>query len=310
MHKIEANAQTVKWGFVDAASAPVLSVPSGSTVVIDTLTGEPPDMPAPGTFEILPEQADVHANSERGAGPHMVTGPVHVEGAVPGDVLEVEILDIQLRSDWGWNLIEPLLGTLPEDFDRQRRLHLPIDRQANTVELPWGTTLPLKPFFGIMAVAPPPQWGQCTSVIPRSFGGNMDNKELVPGVRVYFPVFNEGALFSAGDGHGVQGDGEVCLTALETALTGTFKLTVHKGQSLSLPRAESDEWIMTMGFHEDLDDAVKIALRDMIAWIGERRGLAPEDAYSLCSLAADLRVTQTVDMNKGIHCVLPKSALA
>lgn len=310
MQHLQADAKTVKWGFFDATSDPVASVASGQTITLDTLTGEPPDMPDNPAFDILPEQADVHAHAERGAGPHMVTGPVFVEGAEPGDVLQVDILDIQLRQNWGWNLIEPLLGTLPEDFDSQRRLHMPVDRDAMTVALPWGTILPLRPFFGIMATAPPPQWGRCTSVVPRSFGGNMDNKELTVGTTLYLPVFNTGALFSAGDGHGVQGDGEVCLTALEAALTGSFRLTVRKDLGFALPRAESDAWIMTMGFHEDLDDAVKIALRAMIDWIGERRGLSPQDAYSLCSLAADLRVTQTVDMNKGIHCMLPKSALS
>jgi acetamidase/formamidase len=308
--KIEANAKTVKWGFHDAASEPVLSVESGATVSIDTLTGEPWDMPAEELgMTILPEQADVHQNADRGQGPHMVTGPVHVKGAMPGDVLQVDILDITVRQSWGWSLIQPLLGTLPEDFHEKRHFHCPIDITANTVTLPWGKALALKPFFGILAVAPPPNWGRITSIIPRDHGGNMDNKELIAGTTVYFPVFNEGAMFSAGDGHGVQGDGEVCLTAVETALTGTFKLTVRKDLAFPLPRAETDDWIMTMGFHEDLDDAVKIALRAMIDWIVDLKGLSREEAYLLCSLTADLRVTQTVDVNKGIHCMLPKEAL-
>ena len=309
--KIEANAKTVKWGFHDAMSEPVLSVENGATVSIDTLTGEPWDMPGEDLgFTLLPEQGDVHQNAERGPGPHMVTGPVYVEGAEPGDVLQVDILDITVRQSWGWSLIQPLLGTLPEDFHEKRIFHHPIDIAANTVTLPWGKALDLKPFFGILAVAPPPNWGRITSIIPRDHGGNMDNKELTAGTTVYFPVFNEGAMFSAGDGHGVQGDGEVCLTAVEAALTGTFKLTVRKDLAFPLPRAETGDWIMTMGFHEDLDDAVKIALRAMIDWIVDLKGLSREEAYLLCSLAADLRVTQTVDVNKGIHCMLPKEALA
>ena len=308
--RIEANAKTVKWGFHDAESAPVLSVESGAIVSIDTLTGEPWDMPGEDLgFTLLPEQDCVHQNAERGAGPHMVTGPIHVEGAEPGDVLQVDILDIAVRQSWGWSLIQPLLGTLPEDFHRKRLFHHPIDIAANTVTLPWGKALDLKPFFGILAVAPPPNWGRITSIIPRDHGGNMDNKELIAGTTVYFPVFNEGAMFSAGDGHGVQGDGEVCLTAVEAALTGTFKLTVRKDLAFPLPRAESADWIMTMGFHEDLDDAVKIALRAMIDWIVDKKGISREEAYLLCSLAADLRVTQTVDVNKGIHCMLPKDVL-
>ncbi len=308
--KIDATAETVKWGFHDATSAPVASIESGGTVTIDTLTGEPWDMPdAALGLEILPEQAGVHQNAERGPGPHMVTGPVRVEGAMPGDVLQVDIHDIAVRQPWGWSLIQPLLGTLPEDFHEKRLFQYPIDIVANKVMLPWGKALALKPFFGILAVAPPPNWGRITSIIPRDHGGNMDNKELVAGTTVYFPVFNEGAMFSAGDGHGVQGDGEVCLTAVETALVGTFRLTVRKDLAFPLPRAETEAWIMTMGFHDDLDDAVKIALRAMIDWIVELKGLAREEAYLLCSLAADLRVTQTVDVNKGIHCMLPKEAL-
>jgi acetamidase/formamidase len=144
---------------------------------------------------------------------------------------------------------------------------------------------------------------------PRAFGGNMDNKELGPGTTVYFPIFVDGALFSAGDGHALQGDGEVCLTAIETALSGTFELIVRQDLTLSLPRAETAEMWITMGFDEDLDDAVKMALRDMIRLVAEVSGLRPQDAYSLCSIAADLRVTQTVDGNKGIHCMLAKSKL-
>jgi acetamidase/formamidase len=307
---IAAKPETVKHGFFDAAIPAVLTVASGDTVILDTLSGEPADLPDDARLSILPEHRAVLEKSERGPGPHLLTGPVHVEGAMPGDVLQVDILDVGLRQNWGWNVIKPLLGTLPEDFHELRRTHMAIDVQAGTVTLPWGTELALRPFFGIMAVAPPPGWGRVTSVIPRAHGGNMDNKELIAGTTLFLPVFNEGALFVAGDGHGVQGDGEVCLTALETSLRGTFRLTVRKDLSFALPRAESEDWIMTMAFDEDLDDAVKLALRDMIDWIVERRGIEREQAYMLCSLACDLRVTQTVDGNKGIHAMLPKSALA
>ena len=144
---------------------------------------------------------------------------------------------------------------------------------------------------------------------PREFGGNMDNKELVAGTTLYLPVWTEGALFSAGDGHAVQGDGEVCLTAIEASLSGTFELVVRKDLSLKFPRAESPTHYITMGMNEDLDDAAKQALREMIALVGEVAGLSPEDAYTLCSLAADLRVTQLVDGNKGIHAMLDKAVL-
>ncbi len=172
--------------------------------------------------------------------------------------------------------------------------------------LPWGLEIELAPFFGVMGVAPPPVYGAVTSIVPREFGGNMDLKELVAGSTLYLPIWAPGALFSVGDGHGVQGDGEVCVTALETALSGTFRLTLRKDLRFRLPRAETPSHHITMAFNDDLDDAAKTALRAMIELIGERLELAAEDAYMLASLAVDLRVTQLVDGNKGIHAMLPK----
>jgi acetamidase/formamidase len=307
--KVAATPQNVKWGFFDASTPAITSVASGTEVVIDTVSGEPSCMPNDDAFEILPEHRSILKEAERGQGPHLLTGPIHVEGAKPGDVLAVDILDVSLRQNWGFNLIIPLLGTIPEDFPNLVLKILPIDKQAKTVTLPWGKKLSLSPFFGVMGVAPPPNWGRINSVVPRAMGGNMDNKELVAGTKVYFPVFNEGGQFSVGDGHGVQGDGEVCITAVETALTGRFRLSVLKDMELTAPRAETPTHYITMGFDEDLDDAVRQALRDMIRWIGELRGLSKEDAYTLCSLAADIHVTQMVNLAKGAHCMLPKSIL-
>jgi acetamidase/formamidase len=309
-HHLPSTPGNVHWGLWDAALPPVLRIASGDRVTIETLSGEPEDLPEPASgFEVLPDHRQVLATAFRGPGPHLLTGPIYVEGAEPGDVLEVRLLDIKFRTDWGWNLQLPFWGTLPEDFPELRRLHIPLDRDRNVAKLPWGQDLPLAPFFGNFGVAPAPGWGRLSSTQPRAFGGNMDNKELGVGTTTYFPVFVPGALFSAGDGHGVQGDGEVCLTAIETPLTGTFELHVRKDMKLATPRAEKpDAWI-TMGFDEDLDDAVKQALRDMIALVCEHSGISRQDAYTLCSLAADLRVTQMVDLNKGIHCVLPKARL-
>jgi acetamidase/formamidase len=146
--------------------------------------------------------------------------------------------------------------------------------------------------------------------VPREFGGNLDLKELVAGTTLYLPVFAKGALFSVGDGHGVQGDGEVCITALETALGGTFELILRKDLKLDMPRAETPTHWISIGLDEDLDDAAKQALRQMIKLLGELAGLSPEDAYMLCSLGVDFRVTQLVDGNKGIHGMLPKSLIA
>lgn len=307
-HELFSSPETVHWGAFDAHIAPVLRVQSGDTVAIHCLSGEPEDLPD-GGFDIPPELEEVHRRVARGPGPHFMTGPVFVESAEPGDVLEVRILSASLRSDWGWNVILPNHGTLPEDFPQPRRIHIRLDRERQVATLPWGLVLPLQPFFGVMGVAPPPDWGTITSVIPRAHGGNLDNKELTPGSRLFLPVWNRGALFSVGDGHAVQGDGEVCLTAIETCMSGRFQLVVRKDMHLQFPRAETPTHYVTMATNLDLDEAAKAALRDMIALITQQSGLSREDAYTLCSLAADLRVTQLVDVFKGIHVMLPKSVV-
>jgi acetamidase/formamidase len=268
-HELNAGPETVHWGIFDASLPPVLEVAVG----------------------------------------HIMTGPVAVKGAAPGDVLEVRILDIRLRQDWGWNAIRPLLGALPDEFPDTRLLHIPLDRERMVAHLPWGVDLPLNPFFGVLGVAPPPAWGRITSIIPRQHGGNMDIKDLVPGTTLYLPVFNPGAQFSAGDGHAAQGDGEVCVTAIETCLTGTFELHLRKDMTLKSPRAETPTHYITMAFDPDLDEAAKQALRYMLALIQEKANLSKEDAYTLCSIAADLHVSQLVNQHKGVHMMLARSAL-
>jgi acetamidase/formamidase len=308
-HHLRSSAATCHWGFFDAALKPVLTVKSGDEVTIETISGGPPQLPDPARFHIPPEMHDVHANCERSLPGHILTGPVAVNGAQPGDVLEVDILEVKLRQDWGYNVVRPLAGILPDDFHEARLIHIPLDAEKMTGRMPWGLDLPLKPFFGVMGVAPPPAWGRITSLIPRAMGGNLDNKELGAGAKLYLPVFVGGALFSCGDGHGVQGDGEVCVTAIETALQGRFKLTLRKDLRLDYPRAETPSHYMTMAMDPDLDQCVVRALRDMIVLLGEKRNLSREDAYTLCSLAADLRVTQTVNGSKGIHCMIAKTVV-
>ena len=304
-HRLKASPETCAWGYFDAAVAPALEIQSGETVTMETVSGGPDHIPPPDAgLHIPPELLDIHARSSRQLPGHILTGPVAVAGARPGQVLEIRILDIKLRQDWGWNLIRPLAGTLPDDFQTGRVVTIPLDPDTMTAHLSWGLDLPLKPFFGVMGVAPPPNWGRISTIQPRAHGGNIDNKELVAGTTLYLPVFTEGAMFWCGDGHGAQGDGEVCVTAIETALEGTFRLTVRDDFSISLPRAETPTHLITMGMHEDLDRCVEMALRDMIAWIVDRTGLSREDAYMLCSLAGDLRVTQTVNGNKGIHMMM------
>jgi acetamidase/formamidase len=307
-HRLTATPETVHWGYLDAALPPVLRVKSGDRVDLESISGKPEFVPKEG-FAILPEYAAIHGAVKPQLGPHILTGPVYVEGAEPGDTLEVRIIDVRLRQDWGYNTIRPLGGTLPEDFTSFQLRIIPIQRNDNTATMPWGGRLPLSPFFGVIATAPPPNYGKVSSVVPREFGGNMDNKELVAGTTLYLPVFVPGALFSAGDGHAVQGDGEVDGTAIETALGGTFELIVRKDLRLKMPRAETATHYITMGMDPDLDDAAKQACREMITLLREKADLSAEDAYRLMSFACDLRVTQLVDENKGIHAMIAKSVV-
>jgi acetamidase/formamidase len=302
-HRLDPSPATVHWGYLDAKLPPRLTVESGDTVTVDTVSGGLADVG--DTSIMLPHHRAICEALKPSPGPHILTGPIAVRGAEPGDTLEIRIKAMQLTVDWGWNLIRPLRGTLPEDYPDFRCRIIPIDRAAMTCSLPWGATVPLSPFFGILAVAPPPNYGPCSSVEPREFGGNIDCKEFVVGTSLYLPVFVPGANFSCGDGHAVQGDGEVCLTALETCLTGTFELIVHK-RRLAMPRALTPTHYLTFGLDPDLDDAAKQALRDMIRWLVELKGWSAEEAYVFCSLACDLRVTQLVDGNKGIHAMVDR----
>jgi len=310
-HRLDAAADTVHWGFFDAALKPLIIVDPGDTVVISTVSGSPSQLPPANSGLAVPQALRaIHAQVQpKLGGPHILTGPVAVRGAEAGQVLEVRIKAIDLNYDWGYNVIRPLAGALPDDFKQTRLIHIPLDRARMVGTLPWGLKLPLRPFFGIMAVAPPAAWGPVASPPPRRNGGNIDNKELVVGTTLFLPIHVDGALFSCGDGHGAQGDGEVCITAIETGLIGTFELHVRDDMALEWPIAETPTHVMTMAFDPDLDDCVVIALRDMIKLICARTNLSREDAYTLCSLAADLRVTQVVNGSKGIHVMLEKALL-
>ncbi|BDG70772.1 acetamidase/formamidase family protein [Roseomonas fluvialis] len=317
--RVAASLDTIRWGAFDASFPPVATIDPGQVVILECLSGGPEVMPPQEKMmAVHPVLREVHAKLPR-LGAHVITGPVAVRGAEPGDALRIDIEKIELGADWGFCGFRPLFGTLPEDFPYRRTLHIPVDRAAMTCKLPFGPKeggmdLPLAPFFGVMGVAPPADWGMINTKEPRAIGGNLDNKELTEGSTLYLPVFNEGALFSAGDGHGVQGDGEVCINALEICLTGHFRLSLVKGGGakdpvLKFPRAETRTHYITMGMNEDLDLAMKQALREMIAFICSRTNLSDADAYQFCSLAVDFHVTQTVNGEKGVHGMLKKGLL-
>lgn len=302
---LNASPATCHWGYFDAAREPVAEIASGDEITINTVSGAPEVVPNEG-FDVPPELYDIHATGPPPMPGHILTGPVAVTGAKPGDVLQIDILEVSLRQDWGWNIIRPLAGTLPQDFDRTHLTILPLDAARGMAKMPWGAELPLSPFFGVMGVAPPSAWGRISTIEPRAHGGNIDNKELVAGTTLYLPVHVEGALFSCGDGHAAQGDGEVCVTAIETALQGRFRLTVRRDMDVTYPEAETATHLITMGLHADLDRAVEIALRRMITVVSTRIGITRAEAYMLCSLAADLRITQTVNREKGVHMMIAK----
>jgi acetamidase/formamidase len=306
-HRLDPTPETVHWGFFDAALKPVLTIDSGDTLEVDTVSGGRQEVGDISNFR--PDHRLIAETVQQGPGPHILTGPIAVRGAEPGDTLEVRIQSIELTVDWGWNVIRPHRGALPEDFPYLSRRIIPIDRHAMLARLPWGVDVPLSPFFGIIGVSPPPNYGRVSSIEPREYGGNIDNKEFTAGTSLFLPVFVPGANFSVGDGHAVQGDGEVCLTALETCLKGRFEIALHK-RRLNFPRAITPTHYIAMGMDLDLDDAAKQALRNMIAWLVELTGWSAEEAYVFCSLACDLRVTQLVDGNKGINAMVSRSLIA
>ena len=310
-HHVDWRPEHLFWGYFEASTPPVLEIDSGDEVILDCLPACTMEDLPPGHAGVLSDHlAALTAHDGRmGPGPHFMTGPVFVRGAEPGDVLQVDILETTPMQDWGYTAIMPWLGALPEEFTNYQRLYLSIDRDAGTCTVPWGLTMPLEPFFGILAVAPPRAWGRIGSPQPRAHGGNMDNKELQVGTTLYLPVFEEGALFSVGDGHGRQGDGEVSIAAVETALRGRFRLTVRKDMSLGGPYAESATHLISMGFHESLDEAMRRAVRQMIDLVSAQAGLTRDEAYMLLSLAGDLRITQVVDGEKGVHMMMRKDWL-
>ncbi len=310
-HTLKPTPKTVAWGYYDASTPPALRVKSGDTVEVHTLiTSSPARLEAAGLPPGQVEQAlrDIHKEvTNKGPGGHILTGPIYVEGAEPGDVLEVRIQAIRLAIPYAYNGFSPGRGFLPEDFPYARMKIIPLDEKRMVARFAEGVEIPLRPFFGSMGVAPPEVSGRISSAPPWIHAGNLDNKELVAGTTLYIPVHARGALFLVGDGHAGQGNGEVDITALETSLIGTFQLLVRKDMHLRWPRAETPTHFITMGLHEDLNEATKMAVREMIDFLAGEKRLSRDDAYMLTSVAADLSITQLVDGNKGVHAMMPKA---
>jgi acetamidase/formamidase len=309
-YTLTGDPKTVHWGYYSSKISPVLRIDSGDTVTIVSPHGNPAVYEAAGIppDEIPQMNREIFAQvTERGPGPHILVGPIYVEGAEPGDMLEVHIEDVSITAPFGYNSTIIGMGTLSEDYPFSSTRVLRMDLEKMTVEMLPGVIIPLNPFFGSMGVAPPDALGRVDSIFSGVHGGNLDNKELTSGTVLYLPVHVRGALFSVGDGHAVQGDGEVNVCALEAELAGTFQLFVHKNDRIFWPRGETRTHFITMGLNEDLDIAAKMAVREMIDYLHEKKGLAREEAYRLSSLAVDLHVTQVAGGVKGIHAMLPKA---
>lgn len=306
---IKWGPNTVEWGFFDGSAKPILTLKSGDTFTVETpLAGskEMQDMGMPESL-IRPEMRELEAGvKDRFSGANILVGPIFVEGAEPGDVLEVKILEVGLSDNYGVNVFHPDHGLLVKQFPYFRARSIPFDRDRNVAIVGSGIEIPLHPFFGTMGVAPAAAIGRINDGPPGYFAGNLDNKDLVAGTTLYIPVQCKGALFSVGDGHAGQGDGEVDGTAIEAALSGKFQLIVRKDMKLSWPRAETPDFIMTMGFDRDLNVAAEMAVQEMVDYLVSERHMGRDDAYMLSSMAVDLRVTQVVDGVKGMHALLPK----
>lgn len=312
-HILKATCETVHFGGFSSALKPALVIESGDRVQVETFSGMNVYQKAPSEF-VPPAFREICENlpSDRkvGPGPHLLTGPIYINGAEPGDVLEVRLESITPSLPVGFNAIRPGWGALPEVFSEPALRFIPLDLKNNVAEFPpeSGIKFPLQPFFGILGVATAET--ARSSVPPGHYGGNIDNRQLQAGARVFLPVFLPGALFSIGDGHATQGDGEVDVTAIETSMNGTIQLILHKDLQLTVPFAETPTDYISMGFGQTLDEAFAVALQRMIDFLERFTSISAEEAYVLCSLTANFHITQVVNSpQKGVHGLIPKSIL-
>jgi acetamidase/formamidase len=304
---LHATPSTVSWGYYSSRTKPALTVKSGDTVHMQTLSTCAPERMQAAGVPVPQYDLDIHEQvKDKGPGAHILTGPVAIEDAEPGDVLEVQIQKIDIDIPFACNSFGPGRGFLPNDFPYGRTKVIPLDLAHMIGRFGPGISIPLHPFFGSMGVAPA-GGGRLNSGPPWMHAGNMDNKELVAGTTLFIPVAAKGAMFEAGDGHAGQGNGEVDITAMETWLTGTFRFIVHKDQHLLWPRAETPTSYISMGFDEDLKTATEIAVRNMIDFLVTEKHLSRDDAYALTSVAVDIDITQLVDGKVGVHAMCPKN---
>ena len=316
---IGSGPETVHWGYLSGALQPVARVRSGDMVTMDTVSHEGllSDQGDPAGFfarhgiarpDVLEDAIAIYARVQHsGLGPHIVTGPVWIDDAEPGDTLAIHVLAARPRTAYGVNSMRTGKGTLPEEFTLNRSLVIPFDLERQVALFSSRIEIPLQPFFGIMATGPARSLGKASSVPPGAHGGNLDLKVLTAGSTLYLPVHVPGALFMVGDGHAAQGNGEVDLTAIETSLVGTFRFELLKGRSLRWPRAETATHWISLGLADTLDDALRIAVRETVDFLAETQSLSREDAYSLASVAVDFEITQAVDGVKGVHAMIPKA---
>ena len=312
LHALPLAPSNIHWGFYDASLEPVVTIQSGDRVYFENLLARGLGrLRLAGISEdrFLPSMVNVEEQETIRVGAHPLNGPMYVEGAEAGDVLEVRLVDIGFLTDYGVSGFLPGGGTIPADFPLAALRAFEIDTIAGTITMTGveGIEIPARPFFGSIGVAPPVLVGRINSTAPGYHVGNLDNKDLVEGTTVFMPVHVDGALLSIGDGHAAQGDGEVTGTAIETSLYGTIEVILHKDRSLQWPRAETPTHYMSMGLDPDLDEAARMATREMIKFLVDVKGMERGDAYILCSVALDLRVTQLVDGTKGVHGMLAKS---
>ena len=310
IHELKASPTTVHRGFFDSSLKPVLTINSGDVVRLWTTTGNPRYFESLGVpkEKIPPElYAAFQGAPGEGRDDHTLNGPIAVNGAEPGDTVEIKIRAIDLWLPIAGMGFRANRGSLPEDFPYSRDKVLFFDPAKKEIEISPGVVVPAKPFWGVIGVAPPVSMGRVPSGPPNVFGGNLDNHDLQPGTSLFLPVHVKGALISVGDGHAVQGAGEVGMSAVETSLKGEIQVIVHKGMRITWPRAETPTHYITMGLSEDLDQAAKIATREMVNFIVESKKVPRDEALMVLSAAMDLQVTQIVDGIKGVHAMLPKA---